>query len=230
MSRLSSPVRKSRAAVAAVVVDTAVDFPFPCALCPATSFPSARQLKEHQRARHALAYACNVCLYAAGTVAELITHAHRHRGTRPFLCAVCGHCFKSKDALKIHSFTHEPSKPFKCSMCAAQYTTRTQLRLHEQGKHRNEKPFQCPHCDYRSLKKESLVKHLRTHTGEKPFQCPLCTYRCAQKTTLDKHRCRPLAADGTVRAVVPTIKTAAQREKEKMLAKKVAAWTTEFVL
>ena len=53
--------------------------------------------------------------------------------------------------------------------------------------HTGEKPFACPHCDYRAGLKQSLDNHMRIHTGEKPFACPHCDYRAALKGTLEKH-------------------------------------------
>ena len=53
--------------------------------------------------------------------------------------------------------------------------------------HTGEKPFACPHCDYRAGQKTNLDNHMRIHTGERPFACPHCDYRAAQKGTLEKH-------------------------------------------
>ena len=53
--------------------------------------------------------------------------------------------------------------------------------------HTGEKPFACPHCDYRATQKSCLEVHLTTHTGEKPFACPHCDHRAAKKSNMTQH-------------------------------------------
>ena len=52
------------------------------------------------------------------------------------------------------------------------------------------KKYICDECDYKSLRKESMVRHKRTHSGEKPFACDFdgCDFKCAHKTTLVEHK------------------------------------------
>ncbi|OQR69952.1 zinc finger protein-like [Tropilaelaps mercedesae] len=45
----------------------------------------------------------------------------------------------------------------------------------------------CPICFKRFYNAHKVTVHLRTHTNERPFQCPLCDYRAAQKVTLQTH-------------------------------------------
>lgn len=47
--------------------------------------------------------------------------------------------------------------------------------------------WKCLSCDYTSVGKTDVVKHLRKHTGIKPFQCPHCTHKCSDKSNLTKH-------------------------------------------
>ena len=54
--------------------------------------------------------------------------------------------------------------------------------------HTGEKPFACPHCDYRAAQKGQLdAHHMRIHTREKPFACPHCVYRSAHNGDVKKH-------------------------------------------
>ena len=53
--------------------------------------------------------------------------------------------------------------------------------------HTGEKPFACPHCDYRATQKPNLDTHMRIHTGEKPFACPHCDYRSGHPYGVPQH-------------------------------------------
>lgn len=49
------------------------------------------------------------------------------------------------------------------------------------------KNYQCPHCNYSTIKRQHLEYHIRTHTGEKPHQCPHCPYRASHVSNVKRH-------------------------------------------
>ena len=61
------------------------------------------------------------------------------------------------------------------------------LLLNNNGNSMNLRYFNCDFCSYKSLRKDYLQKHVRTHTGEKPYQCSYCDYRSAQKQNVNVH-------------------------------------------
>ncbi|XP_018006790.1 longitudinals lacking protein, isoforms H/M/V isoform X39 [Hyalella azteca] len=45
----------------------------------------------------------------------------------------------------------------------------------------------CPVCGYKFVYRWMLVRHMMTHTGEKPFACPHCNYKAARKEQVRSH-------------------------------------------
>ena len=50
-----------------------------------------------------------------------------------------------------------------------------------------EKPFKCSICDYSSVEKNKLQRHMRVHTDERPYQCPYCDYAAKDTFRLKRH-------------------------------------------
>ena len=52
-----------------------------------------------------------------------------------------------------------------------------------------DKKFQCPECDYKGSRKDTLNVHIKTvHKGEgKVFACHNCTYRVTRKSRIRAH-------------------------------------------
>ena len=39
----------------------------------------------------------------------------------------------------------------------------------------------CDDCDYRTVTKDRLKRHMMKHTGERPYKCDQCKYSAARK-------------------------------------------------
>ncbi|XP_022670778.1 transcriptional repressor CTCF-like [Varroa destructor] len=53
----------------------------------------------------------------------------------------------------------------------------------------NVRRYNCSYCDYSSVFRSNLDKHIRKHTGDKPFKCAIsgCVFRTANKSNLNQH-------------------------------------------
>lgn len=103
-------------------------------------------------------YVCSVCDYAGRSRSNLKTHMNRHNTERRHLCDLCGKKFKSKVTLKSHRLTHTDEGLY-IPLCP----------LSIQNDNRNNtfvfsgKPFQCSECDFTSVSKPSLLRHMEQH-------------------------------------------------------------------
>ncbi|UYV79530.1 hypothetical protein LAZ67_17003027 [Cordylochernes scorpioides] len=87
----------------------------------------------------------------------------------------------------MHESVHTEEKPYSCPHCDYRAKRSYSLKLH-QSIHTGEKPFACPHCDYRTTTAAILKKHQSIHTGEKPFPCPHCDHRTTTAGSLKRHQ------------------------------------------
>lgn len=87
------------------------------------------------------------------------------------------------------SISPKPCKPsyFACPHCDYTSLQKCHVKRHIMCKHMREKPFQCHVCMRRFAQKQNLRTHFRLHTGEKPFQCNHCSLRFTHKLSLMAH-------------------------------------------
>ncbi|UYV77938.1 K02A2.6-like [Cordylochernes scorpioides] len=87
----------------------------------------------------------------------------------------------------MHESVHTEEKPYSCPHCDYRAKRSYSLKLH-QSIHTGEKPYSCPHCDYRTTTAGNLKRHQSIHTGEKPFPCLYCDYRAITAGNLKIHQ------------------------------------------
>nr|XP_014293195.1 zinc finger X-chromosomal protein-like isoform X2 [Halyomorpha halys] len=132
-------------------------------------------------------YQCQHCDHKCVTQEDLKRHIQSHHTHEK------SHLFVNKSVtskhMNIHTRTHnKDDKPHQCPHCDYRGAVSQHLKYHIMSRHTGEKPHQCPHCDYKSVQYGSMKTHLMTyHKGEKPHHCPHCNYKAALAQHLKHH-------------------------------------------
>lgn len=136
-------------------------------------------------------FACTQCERAFSRKRELEKHLERHENLecekckRKFeikkfflqhkclICEICGKIFYDSFKLQRHiDAIHKKSSKFECDHCGVETTSKDTLIRHLKGIHiKQEKSFQCDHCEKIFAIKFKLKDHLKYHIKE---QCKIC--------------------------------------------------------
>ena len=101
---------------------------------------------------------------------------------------------KSQDPVKLPQCDKDFSKlKYKkqktCEECGAVLKDKYALKNHHISKHGSEgNKYQCDQCNYQTLQKASLEKHIITHHDNIRYPCNLCDYKATQRGSLKIHR------------------------------------------
>ena len=76
---------------------------------------------------------------------------------------------------------------YHCKLCADSFFTENDLNNHEKTKHVKIQTYQCKICNYCSLEKSLMIRHMRTHSGQRPFYCKECGYAFTTKANCERH-------------------------------------------
>ncbi|XP_068230367.1 zinc finger and BTB domain-containing protein 7A-like isoform X9 [Palaemon carinicauda] len=91
----------------------------------------------------------------------------------------------------LYSWTYDGTtatgRVYWCCLCNYSTVKKCHITKHVRT-HTGEKPFSCCHCSYRSSTRGALTDHMRQHTGEKPYACNLCSFRTAHRKSLIMHK------------------------------------------
>uniref|UniRef100_A0A3Q3NGF0 Zinc finger and AT-hook domain containing n=1 Tax=Mastacembelus armatus TaxID=205130 RepID=A0A3Q3NGF0_9TELE len=114
-------------------------------------------------------------------------HIWAHQGLRPYVCSVCDYAGRSRSNLKTHMNRHNTERRHLCDLCGKKFKSKVTLKSHGLS-HTNEgKRFQCSECDFTSVSKPSLLRHMEQHAEFKPFRCAHCHYSCNIAGPLKRH-------------------------------------------
>lgn len=76
---------------------------------------------------------------------------------------------------------------YLCKICHLEVRSVNTLRRHQRLHDAGGQLYACHYCQYTSLDKSSLIRHLRTHNGERPYQCTICKYAFTTKANCERH-------------------------------------------
>ena len=145
-------------------------------------------MKDHLKEHFSLIKAeCNICWKSFTSSKALKAHTrtvHLTVDPHKLCCNICHINCRNLTALKNHKSTHKVPKT--CPICFKSIKPRCfpgHIKLHELKK--EEKKLECKVCLKKFYTKSSLYSHMRTHN--KSLKCDLCDYRTGRKDFMVRH-------------------------------------------
>ncbi|KAM7420438.1 hypothetical protein PAMA_014927 [Pampus argenteus] len=170
-----------------------------CPVCN-QSYPEHR-LKHHIKTSHPdtvpvpgkglmvkRAEKCPYCdSYFLKNSSDFQQHIWAHQGLKPYLCSMCDYAGRSRSNLKTHMNRHNKDRCHVCELCGKTFKSKVTLKSHRLSHSNEGKRFQCSKCDFTSVSKPSLLRHMEQHAEFKPFHCAHCHYSCNIAGPLKRH-------------------------------------------
>ncbi|XP_037310032.1 zinc finger protein ZFAT-like isoform X2 [Pungitius pungitius] len=162
---------------------------------------SQRRLKQHIKASHPetlpmqgkglmvqRAEKCPYCdSYFLKNSSDFQRHIWFHQGVKPFVCHMCDYAGRSRSNLKTHMNRHNTERHHLCDLCGKKFKSKNTLKSHRLSHSDEGKRFKCSECDFTSVFKPSLLRHMEQHAQYKPFRCAHCHYSCNIARPLKRH-------------------------------------------
>ncbi|XP_072250709.1 zinc finger protein ZFAT isoform X2 [Leuresthes tenuis] len=172
------------------------------ATCPVChrSYPE-HKLKNHIKSSHPdklpvrgkglmvqRAEKCPYCdSYFLKNSSDFQQHIWAHQGLKPYVCSECDYTSRSRSNLKTHMNRHNIERHHLCDLCGKKFKSKLTLKSHRLSHTDEGKRFQCSECDFSSVFKPSLLRHMEQHAKFKPFRCAHCHYSCNIAGALKRH-------------------------------------------
>ncbi|KAB0797969.1 hypothetical protein PPYR_08962 [Photinus pyralis] len=138
-------------------------------------------------------FPCSTCGKKFFHIRYLRKHAKRHKQKEKvaplnenFTCEVCGANHKTRAGLFLHKKTHS-NPSFQCPLCEKKFHKSDTLREHKLYRHSDQK-VTCTICK-KELKNERILKvHMKLHTNLNTYKCDKCPCSYAQASSLKAHK------------------------------------------
>nr|XP_020464095.1 zinc finger protein ZFAT-like [Monopterus albus] len=118
---------------------------------------------------------------------EFQQHIWAHQGLKPYVCSVCDYAGRTRSNLKTHMNRHNTERHYLCDLCGKKFKSKVTLKSHRLSHTSEGKRFHCSECDFTSVSKPSLLRHMEQHAEYKPFHCAHCHYSCNTSGPLKRH-------------------------------------------
>ena len=105
---------------------------------------------------------CEICSFVTDRKSRFHDHVKMHKNQRDLPCPECQKMFVTRRTLGAHRQKVHGQRTLQCEFCAYAPPTASQLREHVRvmHTHRDQKPFQCRYCDFRSATRGNCHKHM----------------------------------------------------------------------
>ncbi|XP_046438813.1 myoneurin-like isoform X1 [Daphnia pulex] len=146
-----------------------------CGLC----FSGKAALQHHTEAYHIPKYECSLCDRRFHSPSHLQRHhVCVHSDLKEFKCNLCDYATSQKSHLKKHmerknhrtesdeEWLIKRGQRHKCEICCRTFPYPSRLRYHMTFAHGEQKPFKCSRCEYTTVRKSHLKRHLELHESK----------------------------------------------------------------
>ncbi|XP_034554537.1 zinc finger protein ZFAT-like isoform X2 [Notolabrus celidotus] len=131
---------------------------------------------------------CPYCdSYFVKSSSDFQRHIWAHQGVKPYICTVCDYATRNRSNLKTHMNLHNTERSHLCDLCGKKFKSKVTLKSHRLSHTDEGKRFQCSECDFTSVYKPYLLRHMEQHAEFKPFRCAHCHYSCNITGPLKRH-------------------------------------------
>ncbi|KAJ3587478.1 hypothetical protein NHX12_011075 [Muraenolepis orangiensis] len=131
---------------------------------------------------------CKYCVYETAEQGLLNRHMLAvHSKNFAHVCVECAKGFRHPSELKKHMRTHTGEKPYLCPHCDFRCADQSNLKTHIKSKHGADLPFKCSHCPQAYADARELQRHIEMVQGHKTHQCPHCEHKSTNSSDLKRH-------------------------------------------
>ncbi|XP_062331725.1 zinc finger protein 711-like isoform X2 [Osmerus eperlanus] len=131
---------------------------------------------------------CKYCDYETAEQGLLNRHLLAvHSKNFAHVCVECAKGFRHPSELKKHMRTHTGEKPYHCPHCEFRCADQSNLKTHIKSKHGADLPYKCSHCPQAYADELELQRHMEVVQGHKTHQCPHCEHKSTNSSDLKRH-------------------------------------------